>query len=202
MTGPHRHAWPPFSESYTDEFGQVDREVYEAAGRSWPKATSLADSALRDVARGLELMLKAAAIVTRVWRESPDRIDNLRAYVFVTYKHLVLAELEKENGHRLKDKEYHDLLPDHARSGVDVEQKILIQQLESRMDDWGRKVFQLLTLGHTYEEIGPMVGMNGHAVGKRFREQVRRLRAEIEAESTVAHRAGEESATPREPGTV
>jgi DNA-directed RNA polymerase specialized sigma24 family protein len=201
MADPQQHAWPSFSESYTDEFGQVDREVYEAAGLSWPKAVPLADSALKDVARGLELMLKAAAIVTRVRRESPDRIDNLRAYVFVTFKHLVLAELEKENGHRVKDREYHDSIPAGEPSRVDVERKILIQQLESRMDDWGRKVFHLLTLGHTYEEIGPVVGMSGHAVGKRFREQVNRIRTEIEAETLPTPPEADESAISRDTGT-
>jgi DNA-directed RNA polymerase specialized sigma24 family protein len=198
MTGAYRHDWPSFSESYTDEFGQVDREVYEAAGSSWPRAAALADSALRDAARGLELMQKAVALVTRVRRESPGHISNLPGYVFVTFRRLILAELESDNGHRLKQREYHDLIAADGAHGVDLETKILLQQLEARMDDWARKVFHLLTLGHTYEEIGPVLGTSAHAAGKRFREQLNRLRAEIEAESRAA-RAGARVAAPRDP---
>lgn len=174
--------WPTLETAYTDEFGDIDPEVYAAAGRLWRQGERYALSALGDASTGLRLMLKAAAIVSRRRTLPDDHITNLSAYLFQTYKHLVLAELEKENGHRQREKDRQTEIEAISVSlAEDVDRKILIQQIIRRMDEWMREVFELLTLGHSFEEIGKLRGQNAHALRTKFNRHLKRLTKQIQS---------------------
>lgn len=173
--------WPPLETAYTDEFGEIDPKVYSTAGRLWAQAETYALYAIGDAPSGLRLMLKAAAIVTRRLSLPDVRIANLPAYLFQTYKHLVLAELEKQSGHRKREAERRIEL--EALSGSlaeNVDRKILIQQIMRRMDSRMREVFELLILGHSFEEIGKLRGENAHALRTRFHKRLKRLTKELQ----------------------
>jgi DNA-directed RNA polymerase specialized sigma24 family protein len=175
--------WPPLNAAYLDEFGVIDPEVYTAAGHMWRKGERFALSAIGDAAAGLRLMMRAAAVVTRKRTAPGSAIENLNAYLFQTYKHLVLAVMEKENGHRRLDLEHQAesaSAPD--ADSRELERRILLQQIVGRMDDWMREVFELLTLGYTYEEIGRLRRERGNVVRSRFSKQLRQLVNRLEAE--------------------
>ena len=73
--------------------------IYETARQIWPEAERFAVLTLHDGAAGMTLSMKAAANVTRAYALRPDEIGSLKAYLFKTFKHLVLAELRKMRLH-------------------------------------------------------------------------------------------------------
>jgi hypothetical protein len=177
-----RH-WPSIADGYNDEFGWIDPDIHQMAGEVWnERGYSFAVSTIRDEMAGQRLMFKAAALVTRR-RATPDaRIENVSGYLFQTYRRLVLAEMEKESGHRRSESDaVNDNLSAFMEGSLteDVERRILIQQLMSRMDEWTREIFQLLTLGYSFETIGQSKNTQSNVLRSRFHKQVKRLISEV-----------------------
>jgi hypothetical protein len=175
--------WPSITDGYNDEFGWVDPDIYGTAGELWNEwGKSFALSTIHDEMAGQRLMLKAASLVTRR-RAAPDaKIENVLAYLHRTYQHLVLAELEKESGHRRSESDtFNDNLLTLTKGSVpdDLERRILIQQLMRRMDEWTRETFQLLVLGYSFEMIAQLTNKKSNVLRSKFSKQVKQLIAEI-----------------------
>jgi DNA-directed RNA polymerase specialized sigma24 family protein len=171
---------PEIATAYQDEWGPVAPEVYQAVVSLREQAENYARSTLRAEDAGRTLMAKAAVIVTSVLEDRQEQITNLQAYLFQTYKRLVQAELEKE---RTREKILVERAGEVSRNGHnasdELDQYILIEQLRMRMNQRTRQVFDLLALGHTFEEIGSMIGKSGRAVRNNYYEQVARLKEEV-----------------------
>jgi len=181
--------WPHLSSAYTDEFGQIEADVYRAAGELWRLAETYSIKVLQDSQAGQRLLLRAVAIVSRVYQERPDQINNLKAYLYRTFKRLVLDHLEKENGHRrLEIENLSKLVHPGDSTSADVERKILVQQIMRRMDAWMREVFELLMLGHTFEEIGPKFNQSAHLIRTKFSKELSKLTKRIQADTTAAEK--------------
>lgn len=166
--------------AYQDEWGEVAPEVYQAVVSLREQAESFARSTLGAEDAGRTLMAKAAAIVTRALEDRSEQIINLQGYLFQTYKRLVQAELEKE---RARERILAERAGEVAQNGqsvsAELDQYILIEQLRQRMNPRTRLVFDLLALGHTFEEIGSMLGKSGRAIRNNYYEQVARLKKEL-----------------------
>ena len=171
---------PEIATAYQDEWGAVAPEVYQAAESLREQPESYARMVLGAEAEGRTLLAKAAATVTRALEDRHEQIANLEAYLFQTYKRMVLAEAEKE---RARARILSERAGDASRNGHDasaeLDQYILIEQLRRRMNQRTRIVFDLLALGHTFEEIGSMLGKSGGAIRNNYYEQVARLKQEI-----------------------
>jgi DNA-directed RNA polymerase specialized sigma24 family protein len=176
--------WPPLDIAYVDEFGQIDPAVYQTAGQLWNQAEQFVLSTLGDAPAGLRLMIKAVALVSRAQATRPERIHNLTAYLFQTYKHLVLSELRKERGHRqqLAKLQTEDLLAPSSDDIADLDKQILLEQLMQRMDAWTREVFELLVLGYNFAELGRHWNTSGDRIRKKFDKQVQCLIAQVKSE--------------------
>ena len=183
--------WPVLKTAYDDEFGLVDPEVHRAAGDLWCPAEHLALDLLHDSVAGYRLLKQAVAAVSRLAPGRRAQIRDLPAYLFQTYKRLVLAELEKRNAHSTRQLDDADLL----RCPIDadrIDRDILIHELVGRMDPWSRDVFETLSLGYSFDEIGKALGRNPHVVRNRFRLAIRKLANRIGApvsgqEGTPSH---------------
>ena len=176
------NSWPPLGDDgYSDEYGRIGPEIYETARQIWPEAERFAVLTLHDGAAGMTLSMKAAANVTRAYALRPDEIGSLKAYLFKTFKHLVLADMRKM---RLHDELLTQAHPTSANlfntSAEELDKKILIEQLMSAMDVWTRKVFELRVVVYSFDEIGGELGMLGASVWNRFngsvKDLIRRLR--------------------------
>jgi len=183
--------WPNLETGYDDEFGAVDPVVHGAAGDLWSCAEHLAYDLLHDSVAGYGLLKQAVAAVSRLAPERRALIRDLPAYLFQTYKRLVLAELEKQNARNTRQLDSADLQRLPIDAG-DIERDILIQELVGRLDSWSRNVFEALLLGYSFGEIGGALGRNPHVVRNRFRLAVRKLARSIGApvgrhRSTPAH---------------
>lgn len=168
--------WASAEQTYMDEFGPIERPVYEAAQALWPQVERTALQTLRDAATGQRLLMKACALVTRKRATAPETIANLPAYLYRTWQRLLLAELEKENGHRELDAAQLAAAPtDLTLSTAQLERRILLQQIIQHMDGWTRSVFEYLTLGFSYDEIAAQLGGNGHAIRMKYDRQLKAL---------------------------
>ncbi len=180
MESPARKNWPDLpglEEGYTDEFGDIHSDVYRAAGKLFPSAEKYARDKLGDQAQTHRLLLKASALVTRKMTVHTEGFLNLGSYLFVTFKHLVLAELEKSNNHQKHERE---LFFQTAEATDDLDRKILIQQIIQRMDGWTRTVFDLLALGYRNEEIAQMMEMPANRLRARYSKNLKKIGREIE----------------------
>jgi DNA-directed RNA polymerase specialized sigma24 family protein len=171
---------PEIATAYQDEWGIVAPEVYQVVVSLREQAESYARATLGAEDAGRALMAKAAAAVTRALETRQEQITNLEAYLFRTYKRLVLAELEKE---RARERILAEHAGEDSRNGhnvsAEMDQYILIEQLRMRMNQRTRMVFDLLALGHTFEEIGSMLGKSSRAVRNNYYDQVARLKQEL-----------------------
>jgi DNA-directed RNA polymerase specialized sigma24 family protein len=171
---------PEIATAYQEEWGAVAPEVYQAAESLREQAESYARMALGAESDGRTLLAKAAATVTRALDDRHEQIVNLEAYLFQTYKRLVLAEAEKERERaRILAERAGDASQNGHDASAELDQYILIEQLRRRMNQRTRTVFDLLALGHTFEEIGLMMGKSGGAIRNNYYEQVARLKQEI-----------------------
>jgi DNA-directed RNA polymerase specialized sigma24 family protein len=174
--------WDSIEGSYADEFGLVAPDVYACANEIRPQARNHAARVLldNDAARADTLLLKAAAQVTRAHSAEPGRIDDLRGYLFQTFRRILLAELEKDKNRRRFESRSQ---PDAELRGQaeNVERRILLNELVGVMDPWTRDVFEWLALDYSFEEIGRHLGANPKAVKNRFYRHVERLRVTLES---------------------
>ncbi|MBO0857360.1 MAG: sigma-70 family RNA polymerase sigma factor [Chloracidobacterium sp.] len=169
-----RLAWPNLDEGYTDEFGVIYPEVYQAAVELWPQAENFISSKIHDRLAGMRLMLKAAAAVSRKNEEQPDQIRDIKAYLWTTFKHNIYEEAEKEKRYEpLEDDERpeNDL---HGPSDA-LSDQILIEKVMTQMDSWTRKVFELRALGHHFEDIAQMLKMRPDLLRSKFHKEIKKL---------------------------
>jgi DNA-directed RNA polymerase specialized sigma24 family protein len=171
--------WPALETGYLDEFGPVDPEVHRVARDVWPRAEHLALDLTGDAALGYRLLKRAVAAISALSAERREQIRDLPPYLFQAYKRLVLAELEKANGHRAGDLLAAQIVGPSQPGAEAVERHILVAQLVSRMDPWTREVFENLTLGYSFAEIGRALDSNPHVVRNRFRLSLQRLAAAV-----------------------
>ena len=166
--------------AYMDEWGAVAPEVHQAALGLRKQAESFARATLHNEDVGHTLLAKAAVIVTRTLNEHPGTITNLPAYLFKTYKRQVLAELEKEKSHeRILVGQVDETSLNGHDACAELDQQILIHELRKLMDERTRQVFDLLVLGHSFEEIGSMLGKSSRAVRNNYYDHLDRLKREL-----------------------
>jgi DNA-directed RNA polymerase specialized sigma24 family protein len=174
-------SWGTLETGYTDEFGVVAPDIYDAAGRVWRQSRDYAARVLRDVddARARTLLLKSAAKTTRARDEKTHHINDLDGYLFQTFKRVVLAELEKDNNRHRFEMEAHVEAEWHAQAN-NVERRILIDELVAAMDEWMRAVFEWLTLDYSFDEIAWHLGMNVKVLRNRYNRRLTALVKQFE----------------------
>jgi len=176
--------WSTLEAQYTDEFGPVTPDVYAAAGRIWRRSQDYARRVLRDADDAYTLLLKAAAQTTRARDEKSHPINSLDAYLFQTFKRVVLDELEKDNNRRRFEAEAR-LDTEWETQARSVERRILLGELVGAMDEWTRSVFEWLTLDYSFEEIARHLGMNVRVLRNKYNRHLKALMKQIRAEAAA-----------------
>jgi DNA-directed RNA polymerase specialized sigma24 family protein len=166
--------WPSLDEGYTDEFGEICPEVYQAAGELWPQAESFINSRLHDAAAGMRLMFKAAAAVSRKLQEQPEQIRDIKAYLWTSFKHEIHEAAEKENRYQPLEPEQQPENGAYTQSEA-LNDQILIEEVIAHMDEWTRKVFELRVLGYQFEDIGQMLEMRPNLLRSKFHKEIKKL---------------------------
>jgi DNA-directed RNA polymerase specialized sigma24 family protein len=175
--------FPPIEAAYTDEFGAIDPQVYQTAKEIWAPAKRFAARYLSDPDEAGRLMLKAVARVSRALAENDSDIRNPRAYLYRTFKRLVLSDIEKESNRREKlDGWLRDRERGEKDEEAEINRKILLNELRRRMDEWTREVFDLLSMDYKYEELVPDYGTAANVIRSKFSKRLAGLARAIQAE--------------------
>lgn len=169
-----------FQVSPVDRFGrEISPLVVDAAQQIGRRAIHHAEKLHLDPAIAANLLEEAAAAVSRALdrkRNRPqDPIRDLRGYLFRAFIRRVNKKLRRqlqvENAVRI-------LLVTSQNSSdplVELERKILIDELLTSGDDVTRDVFYRRVEGLSWDEIGDSYGRSSHAAESRFSEGIRRL---------------------------
>jgi hypothetical protein len=181
--------WPAITSGYVDEFGRIDLATYRQAARLWPAAKLFAIRALGDPARGLSLLFKASAIVSRVAETKPDSIVNPGAYLMRTYKRLVSAEHATEDA-RERLTERWALGRDQDDSSQAVERHILISEMLNCVPSCDRSALELFARGYSFADMGRILRQNPETVRSKLRISLRRIRRAALTRTTHAAKSG------------
>lgn len=163
---------------------QIDPAVLVAAVAIFPRALEYGTNWLGDPAVVANTLEEVAATVSQLIARrdppgEPAPIRNLPGYVFRAF-------VRKVN--RLKSKELAVLdaaiagqtlaqrLADPARQ---LEMKILVDECLAQFDFVERDMCWRRLEGFTWDEIGPVHGLSGHAAEVRFRNAVRAVKAKL-----------------------
>jgi hypothetical protein len=163
---------------------QIDPAVLAAAEAIFPRALEYGTNLLGDPAVVANTLEEVAATVSQLIARrdppgEPAPIRNLPGYVFRAFVRQV---------NRLKNKELAVLdaaitgqtlaqrLADPARQ---LEMKILVDECLGQFDFVERDMCWRRLDGFTWDEIGPVHGLSGHAAEVRFRNAVRAVKAKL-----------------------
>jgi DNA-directed RNA polymerase specialized sigma24 family protein len=169
--------WPGLKDGYIDEFGRIDADIHAAAGEIWPRAAAFAQGKLHDIAAGQLILLKVCAKLTTKRASGAITIQNLKAYLMRSYVREVFIELKEKQLREVPAGETLELSSHDV--AVNLNRKILIEQVMALMDGWSRQVFELRALGHSFEEIGKMLRKSSASVRSRYSKQLFRIKREL-----------------------
>ncbi len=176
--------WPEVNEAYQDEFGPIDPDVYKFAAEIWPLAESPSFRHLIDTER---LLIKAVALVSRICARQPERLSNLKGYLYKTFSRLLLEHLKKQQRQESLD----DALLDHAgrlttRSEEDIARMLLVHEIMNHADDWTREIFWALVQGYSFEELAEIKQTKANVIRSKLSKNLARIRKQIEKETRAA----------------
>jgi hypothetical protein len=163
---------------------QIDPAVLAAAETVFPRALEYGTNLLGDPAVVANTLEEVAATVSQLVARrdppgEPAPIRNLPGYVFRAFVRQV---------NRLKSKELAVLdaaiegqtlaqrLSDPSRQ---LEMKVLVKECLAQFDFTERDMCWRRLEGFTWDEIGPVHGLSGHAAEVRFRNAVRAVKAKL-----------------------
>jgi DNA-directed RNA polymerase specialized sigma24 family protein len=166
--------WPSLDASYVDEFGCIDQDIHETAGEIWRWAAPYAIATLGDEASGQLALKKVCAKITEKRAAGAILIGNLRAYIQTAFKHEVLAQLKRNRSVDL------ELTPGSITDyDLDIDQKILVEQILARMNSEDRRITELLILGYSFEEIAKNDGTHSNVIRSRHSKLLKRIKKEL-----------------------
>lgn len=165
---------------YKDEFGEIEADVLREAQSLWSYSRNLAVRILKDEQKGQRLLMQAAAKVSAKIRDENSKIESLRGYLFKTFRRLVFAEAKKESLHRKLEEKYSESLEElFQRNDLSEEEKIycriLVAEIEEKMDDWTRKVSRYRALGYEFKELVPQFGKAENIIRATYSKKLKKL---------------------------
>ena len=166
--------WPALNAPYLDALGSIDGDIYGAAGEIWPWAAAYSISILGDEASGQLSLMKVCARITEKRAAGSIEIESVLPYLKTAFKREVWAQLKKNRSVDLES-------TSECASWfeTDIDRKILVEQMLSRMDPANRRITELLILGYSFEEIARKAGMQSNVIRSRHSKQLMKLKRDL-----------------------
>jgi len=168
--------WPSLDAPYIDEFGCIDTDIHDAARQIWRWAAAYAIATLGDEASGHLALKKVCAKITEKRAAGAIQIVNLNAYLQTAFKHEVLAQLKRNRSVNIDPST--EPITDYD---LDIDQKILVEQILTRMNAEDRRITELLILGYSFEEIARKDGTRSNVIRSRHSKLLKRIKRELKA---------------------
>jgi DNA-directed RNA polymerase specialized sigma24 family protein len=168
--------WPSLDAPYIDEFGCIDTDIHDAARQIWRWAAAYAIATLGDEASGHLALKRVCAKITEKRAAGAIQIINLNAYLQTAFKHEVLAQLKRNRSVNIDPST--EPITDYD---LDIDQKILVEQILNRMNSEDRRITELLILGYSFEEIAKKDGTRSNVIRSRHSKLLKRIKRELKA---------------------
>jgi DNA-directed RNA polymerase specialized sigma24 family protein len=177
--------WPQIQEAYVDEFGLIDPDIHQFAGRLWSLACRLSLRRINDAETGQTLLIKAVALVSRKTAEAPERITLLRPYLFRTFTRL-LEEERKKRAAEVNNFDDEDPIELITRTDEELYRTMLLHEILQRADEKFRQILEQRMLGYSFEVIAPNYGMRANHLRSFCNKQISKLQRQIVKETRAA----------------
>jgi hypothetical protein len=169
---------------YEDEFGKIHPHVLSVAETVWLKSENFFSNIIQDHQQRLKILLHATALVSQKYSSGETQIENLTAYLYSTFRRLILADANRQKRHSELQTEAakHQIEAKFVSEDEKICQKILVNQIRARMDDWTREVFDLQTIGYQYKDLIPKYGISENRIRSKYSKNILKLKNDIQAE--------------------
>jgi DNA-directed RNA polymerase specialized sigma24 family protein len=172
------HSWPSWDSltlSFRESYKAFDPTVYKTAGDIWLAALSFAKSRDCDESIAYNAMMAAIGGVSKV---SGRKITSLENYLFTAFKHCLFEEM-RITGRFPADSSLGDNMAIATDASVEIEKRILLEEIVAHMDSETLEVYEGLVLGYSFEELATKHGKQANVLRSRFSKQVRRIAGEL-----------------------
>ena len=176
---------PPFWMSATDRKGRpIPPSLLEIAQLVWPRFLWITERELKDTAQAAEILDRAVCVVARIMhRRGPQAgILDPASYLYWVAARILYRTIEREKMIQFIDDLEPILHPPtvayrNRLSGT--EKKILINQVLRYMDSRTRRIFLLRVLGHSWEQIGALLGISANNAAVTYNAGLGKTRQRI-----------------------
>lgn len=182
------HKWPPLTSGYKDVFGEIDLDVYNAAGEIWQQGRALARAKGIDDAVTHTAMIRAVAKVSRRLEQPAPNLKTpgaRKAYLFTAFRRCLLDETQKKENINTTTPEDVEGLADGEGLAAQIERKILLEEIVRHMDSDTRYVYERLILGYSFEEIAKTMNIQANRLRSSYSKRIKKIAAEFATESAV-----------------
>lgn len=139
------------------------------------RALSFAKSKDCDESTAYKAMMAAIGGVSKV---SERKIMSLENYLFTAFKHCLFEEM-RITGRYPADSSLDDNMAQASDVSVEIEKKILLEEIVAHMDPETLGVYEGLVLGYSFEELARKSGKQANILRSRFSKQVRRIAGQL-----------------------
>jgi DNA-directed RNA polymerase specialized sigma24 family protein len=159
-------------------------EIYEVARSLLPAARAFSKNLHLDSSTAEDTLMDAAFQVIKSGRKRSE-IQNLPAYVFTAYKHLLFAHRNKTEGRQGFNDERWEQLPARVDAFQEIERRILIEQFAKHLDVKTKFIYDRILLDYTYREIAEEYRKefnsrtNENALRSRFSKALDKLKRQL-----------------------
>ena len=160
---------------------QKASDVYKAARALLPAAKSFSKKRGLDPALAEDFMMEAAYKVVNRKHQEKVKIENLPAYLFTSFKRVVLEEIQKRQRYADLTDEQFESLSDQSATFATIEREILKEEIVRHLNAEARFIFDRLALGYSYKEISEMFSdefgssIQENVLRSKFSKAVQRL---------------------------
>ena len=179
--------WPTLSTAYEDVFGEINLDVYNAAGEIWQRGRTFAHATGLDDEIAHTAMIRAVAKVSHRINEATLNLQTpgeLKAYLFTAFRHSLLDELKREHSKEVTPVALEEIADQSGGESLaaQIERKILLEEIVRHMDPKTRFIYERLILGYSFEEIAEAEGTPSNKLRSMFSKRIKKIASQFAGE--------------------
>jgi len=179
--------WPTLLTAYEDVFGEINLDVYNAAGEIWQRGRTFAHATGLDDEIAHTAMIRAVAKVSHRLSQATLNLQTpgeLKAYLFTAFRHCLLDEFKREHPKEVTPVALEEIADQSGGESLaaQIERKILLEEIVRHMDPKTRFIYERLILGYSFEEIAEAEGTHSNKLRSRFSKRIKKIASQFAGE--------------------
>lgn len=176
--------WPALSTAYEDVFGEINLDVYNAAGEIWQRSRTFAHATGLQDEIAHTAMIRAVAKVSHRLNQTTLHLQTpgeLKAYLFTAFRNCLLDEFKKEHPKDVTPVALEEMADQTGGESLaaQIERKILLEEIVRHMDPKTRYIYEKLILGYSFEEIAEAEGTHSNQLRSLFSKRIKKIASQF-----------------------